>query len=309
MTYDLIIAGGGPAGITAGIYASRQKLNTLLITKNFGGQLARKTVHIKNYPGFGEVSGLELIQKFEKHLRVQHIEIKMGDIENIKKDGDLFLVSMKDGQHFGSKSVLIATGADPRPLSVPGEKEFIGRGVSYCTACDGPVFKDKTIAVVGGGDAGFEAAIFLTNYAKKIYILERSAEVRAKEEIQDEARSTGKIEVLLNATLKKLEGDNFLKAAVFEDSSVSQEKRLEIQGIFVETGSQPATSFIKDLVDFNEKGEIISGTFGETKTPGLFAAGDVTDIPYKQVVIAAGSGSKAVFAIYNYLKNSGKLGE
>ena len=163
--YDLIIIGGGPAGITAGIYAARQSLNTLLITKEFGGQVARKAVAIENYPGFGQISGLELIQKFEKHLKEFRIKIKNDSVVKIKKVGQFFLVNTEGKNQFEAKAVIVTSGADPRPLEVPGEKEFIGRGVSYCSVCDGPLFKDKTVAVIGGGNAGFEAALFLSNIA------------------------------------------------------------------------------------------------------------------------------------------------
>lgn len=306
MIYDLIIIGGGPAGITAGIYASRSKLKTLLITKAFGGQMARKAVSIENFPGFEEISGQELIQRFVDHLKKQEIEILEGEVTNIKKLNNIFTVELKGKKIFQSLAVIVASGADPRVLDVPGEKELIGKGVSYCTTCDGPLFKGKDVAVIGGGNAGFESAIFLANYAKKIYILEYGEEAKAFPEIQERAKKTGKIELITNAALKRIEGKNFVEGIVYEDRKEKKEKRLSVQGVFIEIGSQPATSFVKDLVDFSQIGRMdeikIDFRTCETKTPGLFAAGDVTDVKYKQIVIACGEGAKAALSAYEYIK-------
>jgi len=303
MLYDLIIVGGGPAGITAGIYAARQRLNTILITKGFAGQIARKAVAIENYPGFESTSGLELMQKFENHLKKHKIDIKKDTVSKIKKTGNHFLVLTGSKKEFQSKTVIIASGADPRPLEVPGEKEFIGKGLSYCVACDAPLYADKKVAVVGGGNSGFEAAIALSSWAKKIYIMEASLKPRADESSQEKAKKSGKVEVITDAVLKKIEGKNFVESLIYQDKKSKKIISLEVGGVFVEIGSQPATSFVKGLVDFNEKDEIIvNPKTGETKTPGLFAAGDVDNVPYKQVVIAAGEGAKAALQVSNYLQ-------
>jgi len=301
--YDLIIIGGGPAGITAGIYATRQKLNTLLITKSFGGQVAKKAVAIENYPGFAEISGLELIRRFEKHLRKQKIDIERDEVTKIKKIGKKFFVQTKSKHQFQAKAVIVASGADPRPLEVEGEKKYIGRGLSYCPTCDGPLFEGKTVAIIGGGNAGFEAAIFLSLIAKKIYILEYGKKVGADEINQERVKKTKKVEVITNVAIKKIQGDQFVNSLVYEDRKTGREKTLAVEGVFIEIGSQPATSFIKGLVDFNEKDEIIvNPKTGETRIPGLFAAGDIDDVPYKQIVIAAGEGTKAALSAYNYLQ-------
>lgn len=303
MTYDLIIIGGGPAGIAAGIYASRQKLNTLLITKKFGGQMARKAVAIENYPGFEEISGLDLMEKFVTHLKKFNVEIIENEVTRIGKLGDVFGVFTQNRGQFSAKAVIVASGADPRPLEVPGEKEFIGKGVSYCPACDGPIFKDKTVAVVGGGDAGFETAIFLTKYAPKIYILEAGPDVKAGPDNQYKAKISGKIEILTNVFLREIKGDKFVNAISYTDGQSDKLNFLQVDGVFVEIGNQPATSFVKDLVDFNERDEIITDleTY-QTKTPGLFAVGDVNVGKFKQIVIAAGEGAKAALAAYDYLQ-------
>lgn len=303
MQYDLIIIGGGPAGVTAGIYAARQKLNALLITKSFGGQIARKAVMIENYPGFEGISGMELIQRFEKHLRKQKIDIERDEAMKVKKSNNHFLVVTQNKNEFEAKAVIIASGSDPRPLEVAGEKEFLGKGVSYCVTCDGVLFERKTVAVIGGGNSGFEAALFLSKIAKKIYILEYGEVVKADAENQEIAKKTGKIEIITNAVVKKIQGDKFLNSLIYEDRKTGEEKNLAVEGVFVEIGSQPATSFVKDLVDFNEKDEIeIDPKTCETKTPGLFAAGDCNAGIYKQIVTAAGEGAKAALSVYNYLQ-------
>jgi thioredoxin-disulfide reductase len=306
ISYDLIIIGGGPAGIAAGIYAVRQKLNTLLITKSFGGQITRKTVGIENYPGFEKISGLDLIGKFEKHLRKHKIDIERDVVKSVKKIGDDFLVLTGNKRHFQSKAIIIASGADPRPLEVPGEKKFIGKGVSYCTTCDGPLFANKKVAVVGGGNSGFEAATFLAKWAEKIYILEHGSHVKADQEAQEKAGKTGKIEVITSVSLKKVQGENFVESIVYQNNKTNKVNSLKVDGIFVEIGSQPATSFVKGLVDFNEKDEIIIdlGTM-QTKTPGLYAAGDVSNVLSKQVVIAAGEGAKAALCASWYIQKNG----
>ena len=302
--YDIIIIGGGPAGITAGIYAAREKLKTLLITKSFGGQIARKAVAIENYPGFQEISGIDLIQKFEQHLKKFDVDIEIDETTKITKQDNHFIISTKNKQEFESKTVIITSGADPRPLEVTGEKEFIGKGVSYCTTCDGPLFSNKIVAVIGGGNAGFESAIALTRFASKIYILEYSDKIIANETIQEQAKKTGKIEVITNAVLQEIKGKDFVESIVYQERSTQKIKTLETQGVFVEIGNQPATSFIGDLVDFNVRDEIkIDPKTGGTKTQGLFAAGDVTNTMLKQIVVAAGEGAKAAISAYRYLSN------
>jgi len=308
--YDLIIIGGGPAGITAGIYAARQKLNSLLITKSFGGQMLKKAVMIENYPGFEEISGMELIQKFEKQLRRasarsdgHKIDIERDEVTKVEKIEEHFLVITKNKNRFESKAIIVASGADPRPLKVLGEKEFLGKGLSYCPLCDGPLFSDKTVAVIGGGNSAFEAAIFLSKIAKKIYILEASEKVRADAENQERVKKTGKVEIITNTQVQKIQGKQFVNSLIYEDRKTKREIKLPVEGIFVEIGSQPATSFVKDLVDFNERDEIaVEFETCQTKTPGLFAAGDCNVGRFKQIVTAAGEGAKAALAAYGYIE-------
>lgn len=303
MFYDLIIIGGGPAGMTAGIYAARQKLNTLLITKDFGGQVAKKAVAIENYPGFEAISGLELIEKFKKQLNKYKIDTEQGEVIEVRRTRDSFFILTRDKKEFESKAVIIASGADPRLLEVPGEKEFIGKGISYCAVCDGAVFSGKTVAVIGGGNSGFETALFLVNLAKKIYILEYGSKIKADQENQKAVKKSGKVKIITNAALKEIRGDKFVNSLVYQDRQTNEEKILEIEGIFVEVGYQPSTSFVKGLVDFNERDEIeVEFETYQTRTLGLFAVGDANVGRFKQITTACGEGTKAALAAFNYLK-------
>ena len=302
--YDLIIIGGGPAGITAGIYAGRQKMKTLLITKEFGGQMAKKATEVCNYPGFEKILGSELIEKFVEHLEHQEsVEIKFCEAEKIEKENNIFTITTDENEKIQSKSVIVATGADPRPLEVPGEKEYIGKGISYCVTCDGPIFRNKTIAIVGGGNAGLEAALFMTNYANKIYVLEFGPELKADEINQKDAKNSDKIEVVTNVAVKEIKGDAMVNSLIYQDNVSKENKTLEVQGIFIEIGHQPATSLAKGLVDFTKRDEIVvEGETFMTKTTGLFAAGDNNAGPYKQIITAAGEGCKSALATYDYLR-------
>jgi len=304
MIYDLIIIGGGPAGITAGIYAGRQRMKTILITKEFGGQMAKKSTEVCNYPGFPRISGMDLIEKFVEHLQTQEfVEIKMSEIGKIEKEGDIFTVTTTETEKIQSKTVIVATGVDPRPLEAVGEKQFIGKGVSYCVTCDGPIFRNKTIAIVGGGNAGLEAALFMTNYANKNYVLEFGSELKADEVNKRDAEKSDKIEIIKNASVKEIKGEVMVNSLVYQDNVSKEMKTIEVSGVFIEIGSQPATALAKGLVDFSKRDEIIvDSEIFSTKTPGLFAAGDNNSGPYKQIVTAAGEGCKTALAAYDYLR-------
>jgi len=283
-------------------------MKTLLITKEFGGQMTEKATEVCNYPGFPRISGSELIEKFVDHLKAQEfVEIKMAEAEKIEKEGDIFTVTTTETEKIQAKSVIVATGADPRPLEVAGEKEYIGKGVSYCVTCDGPVFKNKAVAIIGGGNCGLEAALFMQNYATKIYVLEFGSELKADQENKTEIEKSDKIEVIYNAKTTEIKGQQMVSAIVYEDQKTKEIKTLEVQGVFIEIGTQPATALVKGLVDFSKRDEIISDneTF-MTKTPGLFAAGDNNSGPYKQIVTAAGEGCKTALAAYDYLRKLGK---
>lgn len=298
---DLIIIGAGPAGMTAGIYAAWQQLDIVIVSKKVGGQIANKAVPIENYPGMKEVSSTDLIGKYQQHLDKFDVDIKMEEVREINKKDSHFVVETKENE-MEAKSVIIATGADPRPLEVPGEKKLIGQGVSYCAVCDGPVYKGEKVAVVGGGDAGFESALFLSKYAKHVTILEYLPEINASKANQRRVEDKDSVEVITNAEMKEIKGEEIVESIAYKDRDSEEEKELEVKAVFIEVGRQPATSFVNELVEFNEKDEIIvDRDNGATKTEGLFAAGDVTNVKFKQIVIAAGQGTKAALGVHQYL--------
>jgi len=300
--YDIIIIGGGPAGMSAAIYAARQKLNSFLVTKEFGGQMAKKEVEIENYPGLGSISAQELIVKFRDHLKKLEVQIKIGEVFGLEKTTDGFSISVGQ-EKMEARAVIIATGSEPRQLDVPGEKEFVGRGVGYCVTCDGPLFMKREVALVGAGNAAFEAAVFLARFAKKIFIIEQGPRVLADAANQEMAQNTGKVEVIVNAKVLRVEGKNFVKGLVYRNSA-GEEIVLPVEGIFIKAGNRPASGFATDMVEYNTRDEIkFDRETYQTKTPGLFVAGDVSDIKYKQIVIAAGEGAKAAMAANDYLQS------
>ncbi|GMX58781.1 MAG: thioredoxin-disulfide reductase [Candidatus Microsyncoccus archaeolyticus] len=294
MIYDLIIIGGGSAGITAGIYAARQKMKTLLLTKSFGGQMVHKSVDIENYPGFDKISSFELIQRFENQLRSKDVEIETDRVLSVIKK-EYFEISTESNKKYESKALIIATGSEPRRLNIKGEKEFLGKGVSYCATCDGPFFSNKRVVVIGGGEAGFETAMFLNKYALEIIILEQGSFSKASKEIQEKAFETG-IKLIVNAEVKEIKGNDFVEEVLYNNEIIKTD------GVFIQIGYVPDASFAKDLIDVNEKGEIlINFETLETKTPGLFAAGDINAGKVKQIVTACGEGAQAAMYAYNYL--------
>ncbi len=299
--YDLIVIGGGPAGTTAAIYGKRQKLKTLLITKDFQGQIGKKPIPIQNWPGLNEISGPDLMSNFKNHLKNLDIKTKESTIKEINKKDNIFKVKIKK-EEYESKTVVIASGSDPRPLEVPGEKEYIGKGVSYCAICDGSVYQDENVAVVGGGDAGLETALYLKDIANKIYILEFMNELKAKDSLKETIKNLDNTEVLTGVKLKEIKGDKFVSSIIYQERKGKAEKELEVEGVFVQIGYQPATAFVNKLVEFNKKDEIkVDPWTGATKTKGLYAAGDVTNVKYNQLIIAAGMGATAALSVFHYL--------
>ena len=309
--YDLIIIGAGPAGVAAAIYAGRQQLKMLIISKDIGGQVAKKAVDIENYPGFSKISGPDLVDLYNKQLKANNLVVMHDEVLVIEKENNKFSVKTKSGKIYETISVIVTSGAESKLINVPGEEEFSGKGVSYCSLCDGPIFKDKVVAVVGGGNNGFESALFLSNYVKKIYILEYYPKVKADKENQDLVLKHKNIEIITNAKILRIEGKTFVNSITYENlikngassSQANKENTLQVDGVFVEIGYTPSTLFAKDLVDLNEKDEIIFDPKTlETKTPGLFSAGDCNVSKYKQIVMASGEGAKAALSSYEYIK-------
>ncbi len=303
MSYDLIIVGGGPAGVTAGIYGSRQGLKTLLITKAFGGQLNYKAVLIDNYPGIQKIPGMELARKLENHLRSQNIDVEMGEVVKVKKEKGGFSV-LTGQKKFQGNSIIIASGAKVRHLNIKGEKEFLGKGVGYCVVCDGSFFQDKKVAVIGGGDTGFEAAQFLSKIAKKIYVLEYSEKPKANTINQEIVEKDEKVEIITSAEVLEIKGDKFVKSIVYRDRLKNKNKEIEVDGVFIQIGLKTNYPDLGDLVEFNSNQQIVYNLENyQTKTPGLFVAGDVGMGKFKQIIIACGEGAIAALSAFNYLKS------
>ncbi len=303
MIYDLIIVGGGPAGIAAGVYAARKKLNTLLIAESFGGQSVI-AAQINNFIGFKSISGVELKNVLENHLRDQQgIEIKEGGkVSKIGKTAGGFLVSIGE-ESFKSKTLLIALGSGYKKLNIPGEKEFEGRGVFYCSICDAPLMSGKIAVVVGGGNSGLYAVLDLIPYAEKIYVLEYSDVFRADQVYIDKAKKSGRVEFITMAKISEIIGDKFVSNIKYEDRNNGEIKELKVGGVFVVIGYQPNSLLIKDIVEFNQQGKIIVNCkTQQTSCEGIWAAGDITDVLYGQINIAIGDAVKAVLNINDYLK-------
>jgi alkyl hydroperoxide reductase subunit F len=299
---QLAIIGGGPAGISASIYAVRKKMDFVLITKEVGGQVI-KAGNIENYLGYAMVDGIIFVEKMTEHMRKLGVEPILDEVVDVERLSEGFEVRTASGQSFETKTILFCTGSEHRRLNVPGEKEYTGRGISYCYTCDAPFFKNKKVAVVGGGNSGFEAVEQLLNYASTIYLLEISDQFRADEVLREKVLGNEKVIPLLRHRVVSAEGDGmFLKAIVVEDLEKGRTYRLDVEGLFVEIGLEPNTKLAQKLrVLLNSRGEIIIDCNNRTSERGVYAAGDCTNIFAKQIITAAGDGAKALLSIYHDL--------
>lgn len=305
--YDLIVIGGGPGGVAAGIYGARKKIKTLLITDSFGGQ-SLVSNDIQNWIGVKSVSGYELAKMLEGHLRAQEgIEIIDNDlVVGVEKVSAGFRIKTRNGKTFETKYILIASGSRRRKLGITGEEQFEGKGVVYCSTCDAPLFKDKRVAVIGGGNAGLEAVLDLLPYASKIYLLEFLDKLKGDPLTQEKIGANPKVEIMTQASVQEILGSEFVSALRYKDLKNDEVKEIKLDGVFVEIGSVPNSDFVKDLVELNKAGEIVV----EHKTqaascPGVWAVGDVTDVLYKQNNISVGDAVKAVLNIYEQINKSG----
>ena len=305
--YDIVIIGGSAAGLTAAIFATRREMKTLVVTKDIGGQMS-DTPLIENYPGFDQVDGPGLAKRLEAQAKKYGADVLMEEVVRVEQkeyptEGKVFVVHTKDGNEYAGRTLLLAMGKTPRSLKAPGEEEFLGKGVSYCANCDGPLFRDKTVAVVGGGNSAFDAALFLAKIATKVYLVHRRDEFRAFESTVAQLGEQPNVEFVLNATIEGIKGDKFVNAITVKNKVDSSTRNIAVDGVFVEIGSIVETEFVKHLVERDETGHIKINNCCEASTPGVFAAGDVTTVPFKQIAVAAGDGCKAALAAYNYLHN------
>ncbi len=298
--WDVIIIGGGPAGINAGLYAKRKGLNVGIITKDLGGQLLNTNL-IDNYLGFTSINGGDLAREYVNHLKSVEVPLHQeGYVTNISKVNGEFNLVLSDGLFIRSKTVLIATGGAPRKLGVKGEEEFANRGVSYCATCDAPFFKDQHIIVVGGGNSSAEAIIDLSKWANKITVLIRST-WRADAILVERLNEIKNLTVHFNTSTKEIYGNIKMDGIIALNRITNEEFKIEADGMFVEIGTTPNSNLVKDLVELNNQGEIIVDENQMTSLEGLYAAGDVTAQPQKQIIIAAAEGAKAALAINQYL--------
>ena len=300
--YDVVIIGGGPAGLTAGLYCSRARLNTLLIEKMILGGQVMITTDVENYPGFpGGITGPELMERFQTHCQEFGLQTTTGDVQSIDDQGEIKRLIV-DEKEILTRSVIIATGAEPRKLGVSGEKELIGRGVSYCATCDGAFFRNVPVVINGGGDTAVEEAMFLSRFASKVYLVHRRDKLRAISLLQERLKANDKIEVVWNSTIESCEGDNSgLTHINLKNTQTGEQTKLETQGLFVAIGVTPKTSFLQGVVDLDDSGYIITDYQCQTSVPGIFAAGDVRQSVLKQIATAVGDGATAASVVEKYL--------
>ncbi len=299
--YDLLILGGGPAAMSAVVYAARKMMKLAIITKDFGGQV-RETSEVENWLGFQSINAKDLADMFEDHVKSFDIPVSLGTATTeVKKETVTFRVRTEDGRVFSSRTVIVATGKRHRPLEVPGEKELLGRGVAYCATCDAPFFKGKRVVVAGGGNSAFTTAVDLLKVGAEVTLVNFIKGWQADAALQARVKQTDQVSLLDHHQVVRIEGKDRVTGVVVKDRENDREDKLDADGIFVEIGLIPNNEAVKDLVELNEQGEVIVDCSCRTSVGGLYGAGDVTTVPHKQIVIAAGEGAKAALSAYDYL--------
>ncbi len=293
---DIVVLGGGPAGVTAAIYAKRSGKDPLLITMDIGGQTTL-TSEIENVPGFSSIMGVDFATKLKNQLTKWNVEIKYEEIKKVEKVANHFKVFTSKGE-YEAKSVIIALGRKHRKLNVPGEDKFAGKGVSYCAICDGFFFAGKTVAVIGGGNTALVDAIYMTQFAKKVILIHRRDQFRAEKVLVDRLKSKQNVEFILNAEVKEIIGDQQVSGLILKDG-----RKIDVDGVFIAIGEVPNSEPFKNLVEINEHGEIIVDEYMHTSVEGVFAAGDITNYRYKQIVIAEAQGAVAALEAIRYLES------
>ncbi|MEW8973851.1 MAG: FAD-dependent oxidoreductase [Tissierellaceae bacterium] len=300
--YDVLVIGGGPAGLNSALYAKRKGANVAIIAQELGGQV-KSTSAVENYLGHKSISGEGLVKEFADHVKALDVPIfDFATVESIRvsEDSKTKEVVLSDGTIHKAKSIIIATGSKPRKLGVPGEAEFSGRGVAYCAICDGPFFADLDVIVAGGGNSAIEAAIDLSKIANKVTLIHRS-QLRADKILIDQVKKLENVVIHLETQIQEILGEKFMTGVKVLDKATGDVSIIPANGIFVEIGYLPNTEPFKDIIQLNDRGEIIVDRYGETNIKGIFAAGDVTDVPYKQIIMSAGDGAKCALSANDYL--------
>jgi alkyl hydroperoxide reductase subunit F len=301
IVYNLLILGGGPAAMSAAVYAARKMINFAIVTKDFGGQI-RETSEIENWLGFQNINAKDLADSFEEHVKGFDIPVSFGtEVVDVKKDADIFSVHTANGKLYSSQTLIMATGKHHRPLNVPGEKELVGRGVAYCATCDAPFYKGKKVVVAGGGNSAFTTAMDLLKVDAEITLVNFLKEWQADAALQERVKKAEEVTLLDYHQIVRIEGRDRVTGVVVKDRDTNKEEKLETSGIFIDIGLLPNNEPVKDLVTLNEYGEVVVDCLCRTSVQGLFGAGDVTTVPHKQIVIAAGEGAKAALSAYSYL--------
>lgn len=300
--YDLVIIGGGPAGLTAGLYAARARLNVILIEKIVPGGQVLTTDWIENYPGFPEgISGPDLIQKMTEQVKKFDLNIESNEVISLDLSEPVKKIKLSD-RTITSHTIIIATGASPKKLGIPGEDIFFGRGLSTCATCDAPFFKDKIVAAVGGGDTAVQESIFLTKFVKKVYLIHRRDQLRATKILQERAFANDKIEFIWDSVLTSIDGLANVEKITVKNVKTGDTKELSVDGCFIWTGILPNTNFLKDEVKVDDYGFIIVDSNMQSSVPGVFAAGDARSTGLRQIVTAAGDAASAVFSAEHYIE-------
>ena len=302
--YDIIIIGGGPAGLTSGLYASRARLSTLLLERMALGGQVNSSEMIENYPGLDKsISGFQLAQNLEKQAKGFGLTAEMGTADELSLRDDHIKVIKTNGRELLCKALIIATGSEPNKLAIEREEQLTGRGVSYCATCDGPLYKDKEVAVVGGGDAAVEEALFLCRFAKKVHIIHRRDQLRAIKILQERIVTTENAHLIWNTVVDKIEGDKSVESLLLRNVKDNKNSSLKVDGIFIYVGLKPNTGWLKNVLPLHEQGFIETNDRMETTLPGVFAAGDVRHKLLRQIATAVGDGSTAAFAAEKYLES------
>ncbi len=301
--YDVLIIGAGAAGMTAAVYTCRKNLKTAIVSIDVGGQ-TNLTNHIENYPGTGAMPGPELMQKFKDDAVRFGAEFISGKATKVEKEKKEFLITINNQETVKTRAVILSFGRLPKKLNIPGEDKFFGRGVSTCATCDGPLYRNKIVAIIGGGNAGVEGALELSDISKQVYLVHRREELKADSITVEKVKTKKNVELVLSNSPTEIKGDKTVKSIKVKNLVTNKEREIEINGVFIEIGSEVNSEMVKHLVKTNERNEIITNEVGVTSCPGIFAAGDVTQIPFKQTVISAGDGAKAALQCYNYLSGN-----
>jgi thioredoxin reductase (NADPH) len=303
MVWDVIIIGGGPAGLAAGLYASRAKLKTLMLEKLLIGGQAATTWEVENYPGFADkVNGPDLTKSMEEQAKRFGLEIKHEETLEVSVDGGIKTVKT-DSSTYNCKTIILACGAEPRKTGVKGEDELRGKGVSYCATCDGAFFEDAVVMVVGGGDTAIGEALFLTRFASKVIVVHRRDELRATQVLRDRALNHEKLEFMWDSVIKEIKGDAFVEKVVVENVKTKATSEVAVEGVFVAIGQVPSTGFLKGIVDMDERGYVITNDKMETNVQGVFAAGDMRQKPLRQIVTAVSDGAVAAVSAEHYIES------